>query len=226
MNMKKCILAIILYVFALSLSAQTLCEFEKKLNAFRYSLYKDISNAISNSPSGMSEISKIDQIIYKDPVFSTKIKKFMKDNQREVVAYQTDILKKYNSEWKIDTALYDPDLKMLDALNLLNDNESFLEFISYDPSIIDFSIINPHSIGYMFNGIINSRNGVASLSINSIANQIAAPRIFSRLINADVWEVVYDYYWHIIVIEIDLDKGILSTKTKAIYRLRGLPYIL
>lgn len=221
--MKKYILAIIMYVFALSLGAQTICEFEKNLDAFRYSLYMDIANTVSNSSS---DISKIDQIIYKDPVISTKIKKFMIENKQEIVAYQTNILENHKSEFKIDTILYASESKMLDALNFLNDNESFLEFLSYEPSIIDFSTIDPHLIGNMFYAIINSQNGVSSLSINSIANQIATPRIFSRQINADVWEVIYDYCWHIIIIEIDLDKGILSTKTKAVYRLKGLPNVI
>lgn len=221
--MKKYILAIILYVFVLPLGAQTICEFEKKLNAFRYSLYIDIADAISNSSS---DISKIDQTIYKDSVFSTKIQKFMAENKQEIVAYQTNILKNNKSEFKIDTILYAPESKMLESLNLLNDNESFLEFLPYNVSILDFSTIDPYLIGNMLNSIIIGQNGVSSLSINSIANQIATPRIFSRHINADIWEVIYDYCWHIIVIEIDLDKGILSTKTKAVYRLRSLPNII
>lgn len=100
--MKKYILTIILYIFVLPLGAQTICGFEKKLDDFRYSLYTDIANAIPNSSP---DISKIDRIIYKDSVFSTKVQKFMVENKQEIVAYQTNILKNYQSELKIDIFL-------------------------------------------------------------------------------------------------------------------------
>lgn len=210
-------------MFALSISAQERNKFEVKLSDFRYSLYEDIANSVSDS---LPYETAIDQVIYSNPVISAKLEDFMNDNKQAIVAYKTNILKQHRGDIKIDTMLYDMELFMIEELNVFFNDESFIDFLSYNISTIEFITINPIAIGSLFNSLISGQRTMQSIAINSIANQIAAPKLFSKHIHDDLWEVTYDYCWYIIVVEMDLSKGLSSIQIKAVYRQKGLPNII
>lgn len=221
--MTKYILTLIICLFVSSLSAQQTDGFEDKLSDFRYSLYQDIANAVSDS---LPDVADMDKIIYGNPVISMKIKDFMNENKQEIVAYKTGILKQKEDKVKIDTTLYDADLPMLNDLSLFFDDEVFKGHLPTDILSLEFMTLRPSATGDYINSLISGRRSVQSTLINSFASQIASHKLFSRHINDNLWEVVYDFYWNIIVVEMDVSKGILSTKLKAIYRLKGLPDII
>lgn len=221
--MTKYFFTAIMCVFITSLNAQGTDRFEDKLSDFRYSLYQDIANIL---PDSLPSITGIDQIIYSNPAISAKLKDFMNENKLEIVAYKTDILKQHESKMKIDTTLYDTEASMLNDLNMIFDKEVFTDHLPYELSVIEFIALNPIAVGNLFKTFMNGRKSTLSLAIDALTNSITSPKIFARHINGDLWEVAYDYHWYIVVMEMDLSKGILSTKVKAVYRLKGLPDII
>ena len=216
--MKKCLLTIIMCISISSLSAQETDRFENKLSDFRYSLYQDIANV---APDSLPSVTDLYQFIYNNPAISEKLKNFMNDNKQEIVAYKTNILKQHESEIKIDTTLYDIEPSILDDFMLFDNDIS-----SYDLSTIEFILLNPIAVGNLFKTSMNGRKSTQSLAIDALASSITSPKIFARHIDDDLWEVVYDYHWYVMVMEIDLSKGILSTEVKTVYRLKGLPDII
>lgn len=218
--MIKSFLTAILCLFASALSAQKTDGFQKELSDFRYLLYKDITHALSDS---MPNTGALEKLIYCDPVISAKIKAFMDENRKKIVAYKTDLLKKWERTFEIDTALYHTEPSMVDEINSFWGKDTFTSLLPYEAPTIEFITMDPAMVGSLFGSMVSGRKGTSSLVVHTMATQIASPKIHSRHIKGHLWEVVHDYYWYIIVMEMDAAEGSLSTSVKTVYRLKGLP---
>lgn len=181
--MNKFLICALLFLLSISAIAQKrLSDFEIKLLNFKYTLYEDLDKI------DYQEIRSFDFLEAEKPL-RKKVDDFIKQNKKEIVKYQKEILKKYEV-FVIDTSCFEKDSLFLDFVEVYNTSAKEI-----GDRIGEFYKINPLIyINTIKNILISRKYSAAEIGRVTMINSIAWPKTATKEIGRNEFLLFFDDY--------------------------------
>lgn len=182
-------------------------QFERKLFAFRYSLYEDLGKM---SDEKLLNVFRND---FKDIPDSTvkKVKRFYEHHQQDIQAYKLYRLKQlsYNEPIKEKTLLKGTIKKRKEM------NEIMQKFLG-SKALYNLLTIDPlYQVNLYASAILSRKLSATQLAAQSTRDNIAQALIYARKLNKNEWELWLDKYHYVFRFVYHLDSS--KMKLKAFY---------
>ncbi len=197
-------IGIVLLVLAVNFESYSQSEkkrqkFENKLNEFRYSLYADLEDT--------EELNEIFEKNNQSHPLVKKLENFIKENEKEILAYQTYNLSKYKDNFidfqsfTKDTVFFGESGKVLKEFLETYDHmmsiygESFGKFLSLNPL---------NGANTVKNVYLSQTLSVSEMGRLSMKDALASPKIKSIEMDNSNWKIWTDHYSRLYEFEFNL----------------------